>query len=96
MCKLGITATMVKLQKPRKLDGKPFVSVDPCIAKLVQALNDAGFKTEASCCGHGNRPGSIPLEGGKELVIMPDYESARKLDKILDKHMGYKPIAWKP
>jgi len=55
--------------------------VDACIAPLIQALNDAGIETVASCCGHGQRPGNIALAGGRELFIVPDYETARELDK---------------
>lgn len=33
-------------------DGTPAVWADPCIADLVRALNAAGFRTIASCCGH--------------------------------------------
>jgi len=91
MCKWGIKATFVKLQKPRKLDGGMFVSVDPCIAPLVQALNDSGFKTEASCCGHKKMPGSIILEDGRELFIVSDYEEGRRMDKIFI-NAGYRPI----
>lgn len=42
---------------------------DPCIAPIVKALNDAGLRTVASCCGHGKRPGSIVLANRTELVI---------------------------
>ena len=91
MCLWGIKATLVKLQKPRKLDGGMFVSVDPCISSLVQVLNDSGFKTLASCCGHGHRPGSIVLDDNREFFIASDYEEGRKIDNILS-NAGYKSI----
>lgn len=53
----------------RDKDGKPSVWCDPCIASIVKALNDAGIKTVASCCGHGKRPGNIALRNGLELII---------------------------
>lgn len=43
--------------------------IDACIAPIVQALNDAGVGTAASCCGHGKRPGRITLRDGRDLVI---------------------------
>ena len=42
---------------------------DPCIAPLVKALNEGGIATVASCCGHGERNGSICLADGRELLI---------------------------
>lgn len=90
--KCGKECDLVKLQKPRELDGGMFVSVDTCISSLVQALNDSGFKTEAACCGHGNRPGRISLEDGREFFIASDYEEATKIDIIFNK-AGYKPIS---
>lgn len=55
--------------------------IDSCIAPLVAALNQAGITTVASCCGHGKRPGNIALADGRELVIAPDYETGRAIDK---------------
>lgn len=81
MCKWGITATQVKLAHPNG-KGRTHVPVDPCIAHLVQGLNDAGLQTVASCCGHGKRPGNIMLEDGQELVIAPDYDTAREIDRL--------------
>ena len=63
MCKWGQTV-LVKLKEVHKN-----VDVDSCIAPIVQALNDAGIQTAASCCGHGKFDGSIILEDGRELVI---------------------------
>ncbi len=56
--------------------------IDCCISKIVKALNDVGLKTIASCCGHKRRPGSIILTDGREIIVAPDFESARKIDSI--------------
>jgi len=70
--------------------------IDRCISHIVAALNAGGLKTVACCCGHGHRPGSIILEDGRELIVMPDWDSARLLDPLypdihgerLDKSLG--------
>jgi len=54
--------------------------VDASIAPLVKALNEAGIVTVASCSGHGYQPGSIALADGLELLIAPDYETARQIE----------------
>jgi hypothetical protein len=81
MCKHSLEAAQVRLAKPRR-DGRTHAPVDPCIADLVQVLNDGGFPTVASCCGHGHRPGVINLADGRELVIMPSFEQARRIDHL--------------
>lgn len=58
--------------------GRPF-DVDECLWDLVRALNNAGFKTIACCCGHGKQPGNIALADGRELFIAPDYETGRAI-----------------
>lgn len=55
---------------------------DPCLLPLVKALNDAGIRTVASCCGHGHRPGNIALADGRELVIARSFDEAREIDRI--------------
>lgn len=60
-------------------DRKP-IWCDPCIAPVVKALNDAGLRTIASCCGHGRRPGNIVLEDGRELFIARDFNAGRQMD----------------
>lgn len=57
-------------------------AVDACLAPLVKVLNDNGIATKASCCGHGKRPGTIILMDGRELLIVPDYETGRYLDTL--------------
>lgn len=49
-----------------------FALIDRCIAPIVQALNDAGIATIASCCGHGKIEGSIILADGREMLIRKD------------------------
>jgi prepilin-type processing-associated H-X9-DG protein len=53
--------------------------IDACIAPLVKVLNDGGYATVASCCGHSGW-GNIALADGRELLIAPDYESARLVE----------------
>lgn len=61
----------------RDPDGRPAVWCDPCLEPLIRALNDGGVRTVASCCGHGKQPGNVALADGRELVIAPDYDTAR-------------------
>lgn len=72
MCERG-TVKIVTL-------GNGPVAIDSCIVTLVEALNDAGILTVASCCGHSHRPGVIALADGRELFVLPDYNAARELD----------------
>lgn len=44
-------------------------AIDSCLVRLVEVLNAAGIYTISSCCGHGEGPGSILLEDGRELAI---------------------------
>ena len=78
MCKHGIKATQIRLSRPRR--GRTHAPVDPCIALLVQALNNGGVQTTASCCGHGHRPGIINLSDGREMIVMPDFKTSRRID----------------
>jgi hypothetical protein len=73
MCNWGNTIAIL-------IDDK-IVDVDKCIVPLVKALNNAGMKTIASCCGHGKQPSNIALEDGREIIIAPDFETGRKIDK---------------
>jgi len=74
MCKTGDTLPLVIGGRVR--------DIDRCICRLVRTLNNAGYETVASCCGHGHRPGNIALADGRELVIAKDYEEAREIDKL--------------
>ena len=55
--------------------------IDECLKPLIKVLNDNGFVTVASCCGHEKQPGNIALSDGRELIIMPNYELSRTLEK---------------
>lgn len=86
MCKWG-TETILEVTVPAQLshtgvERKAEKGIDACIAPIVRALNDAGVTTVASCCGHGKRPGNIALSDGREIVIVPDYETGRRVDSI--------------
>ncbi len=82
MCKWdGGDYTNTKVLKIKEI----YRNIDKCIYNLVKTLNASGFETIASCCGHGQRPARISLRGGKELYILPDYETAQKIDKLFPK-----------
>jgi hypothetical protein len=49
--------------------GRDGVWCDPCLEPLVRALNDAGMKTVASCCGHGGNDSSVALADGRWIVL---------------------------
>ena len=73
MCKWG-TNEDVLVTVPAELSytGKDRVDIkgiDKCIAPIVRALNEAGIRTDAACCGHGKADGYIVLHDGRELVI---------------------------
>lgn len=73
MCEHGVSTVLV-VPVPANLSHtgeavwthKP---VDACIAPIVDALNQAGVLTAASCCGHGKGPGEIPLQDGRVVTI---------------------------
>lgn len=85
MCEQGDTVTLFEIGQPNNTTKT--MDVDRCIVDIVTALNNAGAYTIACCCGHGKRPGNIALHDGRELVIAPDYETGRKIDK------AFPPIA---
>jgi hypothetical protein len=50
---------------------------DPCLAPLVLALNDNGFPTVASCCGHGTQPANVALADGRQVFVAdPEWAEA--------------------
>jgi hypothetical protein len=57
--------------------------IDRCVHHIVAALNAGGVATEACCCGHGKRIGSIILADGRYLLIFPDRESWEIAEKKL-------------
>lgn len=63
--------------------GKPTVWCDPEIVDLVGALNTRSLRTVASCSGHGGPFGNIMLADGRELLILPDWESTRFAERVL-------------
>lgn len=75
MCKWG-TSEEVLVTIPAELsytheDRVDIKKIDACIAPIVRALNEAGIRTDASCCGHGKVDGFISLHDGRELVVRP-------------------------
>jgi hypothetical protein len=61
------------------VNGK-IAEVDIEIAPIVEALNEAGVATRASCSGHGVRPANIALADGREIIIARDHREARLID----------------
>lgn len=58
--------------------------LDPCLMPLIAALNGAGLKTVASCCGHGHRHGNVMLEDGREILIARNWTEARAMESAID------------
>ena len=85
MCKWGTDEKVrVKILADLACSGKTYwknMLIDKCIASLIKALQDGGIDMRGSCCGHGHKPGRISLADGRELFILPNYESTQKLDK---------------
>lgn len=74
-------ARMVVLR--RDINGTPTVWCDPEIADLVAALNDGGVPTVASCSGHGTQHGNIALADGREILIAPNFATARNYERAI-------------
>ena len=74
-------AAMVVIE--RDPSGKPTVWCDPEIVDIVGALNTRSLRTVASCSGHDGPFGFVSLVDGRELLILPDYESARFAERAL-------------
>ncbi len=64
------------------INGCKKIDVDSCIADIVQALNDSGISTIASCCGHNHGPGIISLQDGRQMILINDMNEALNLIKI--------------
>lgn len=78
MCDWG-KYEIVYLAFPNEICGRTEVPVDQCIAPLVQMLNDHGFHTVGSCCGHGKIPTSIILESnGQRFEITAERKLFRR------------------
>ena len=68
----------------KNLCGKPGCQninsgIDEYLKPIIEALNSSGVETIASCCGHGNTLGSIALRDGREIILAPDFETARRI-----------------
>lgn len=74
MCKWGDT-TELYIEGVRK-------HIDKCIVSIVEAVNDAGLNSIASCCGHGKQMGNIALKDGRGILIVPNYEIGREIGKL--------------
>lgn len=73
MCNWGTNET-VEVTIPADLsytgkERKAEKGIDACIASIVKALEQAGIKMRASCCGHGKTHGEIVLQDGRTLVV---------------------------
>lgn len=60
-------------------DRPDIVKIDACIAPIVRALNEAGIRTDDSCCGHGEVEGYISLHDGRVIRIEPVRGSVTKV-----------------
>jgi len=85
-------AAMVVIE--RDSSGKPTVWCDPEIVDIVSALNTSSLRTVASCSGHGDPFGFVSLADGRELLILPSYDSTRFAERALLKAFkGRRPEA---
>lgn len=74
MCRWNTTKILIIKGKPRE--------VDSCIFDIVKMLNENGYETIASCCGHGKQPVNIALRDGREIFIVNNYEDGRKISQL--------------
>jgi len=65
-----------------ELLGQDLVSIDSCIAPLVQILNDYGIQTISSCCGHG-RSRNIAVWLHPANIKLDSYKYTTKINTIL-------------
>lgn len=80
MCKRGTLKELLISDK--------IIFIDSCLWDMVRILNNAGFKTESCCCGHGGRPGHIRFTDGTEFMIMKDFKMARKVETLMGNMHG--------
>lgn len=76
----------------RKPDGTPDIWCDPEIIDLVTALNAGGLEPQASCSGHGHRPGFIALADGRWLIIA-DEAQRQTIDAAFPLDINGEPVA---
>lgn len=78
---------MVTIRKgtPERL-GRDGIWCDPCLVPLIEALNNGGLPTSASCCGHlePGRLGWVMLKDGRVLIIAPDLDAAHRITDVYD------------
>ena len=68
----GFGNDSVRNLAPIRLTDGGAASCDPCpwFVRFVQALNDGGMRTAASCCGHGKCPPHVMLADGRWVVVL--------------------------
>jgi len=64
------------------------VEVDYCVSRLVGALEAAGFRPVASCCGHGKLPPSVLLDDDSEVVVLTRDQAAETIRRYSKKGKG--------
>ncbi len=100
MCRKEIDQASVRVYIPadRSHTGEGrwrMMEMDACIAPMVDALNAAGILTAASCCGHGEKPGAIALQDGREIEVWPEgwhesyHERIRVHTKVNEQYEEY-------
>lgn len=67
----GLAPVQIRLHHPTPTHKRTTAGVDACLGPLLQALNDGGMQTIASCCGHGGPWGAVILEDHRELLVFP-------------------------
>lgn len=55
--------------------------IDVCIKAAVDYLNEHGYQTVASCCGHGHQPARISLKSGMEILLL-NYDQAQRVSAL--------------
>lgn len=92
MCKWGNSIkTRVKIPAELSSTGKDKwkdVGIDSCIAPFVDALQKGGIDMRASCCGHGEAPGTIHLQDGRILMIIDREMETSIQEGLRDKEKG--------
>jgi hypothetical protein len=65
------------------------VSVDKCLKELIELLNANGFKTVASCCGHGDSQPIISIEIDEgDWKLVTDNQPGDEFVLGYNKHAG--------
>ena len=88
MCKWGtdveVLVTVPAYMSYTGEDRICLTKIDACISSIVRALNEAGIRTDDSCCGHGEVEGRISLYDGRVLRIEPAQSSLLRTKKDVD------------